>query len=99
MSKTNDENLFFYILVDPDKTGYHKVGITKNPEQRIKSYRTAAPGAYFHKIYEIESKKNETDLLYELSGAFRVRSEVVKGPLNIIQNIVEGYLEEKNLLG
>lgn len=90
--------LYFYILVDPHRDGVYKVGITKNKEQRLRSYRTASPEAFFHKIYEIPEKKHEKEILYQLSGSHRVVREVVHGNLRIIQNIIEGYLEENELL-
>lgn len=91
------KTLYFYILVDPDKQNTHKVGITKNPAQRLKNYRTAAPNSYFHSTYPIPDKIHEKNILYHLSGAFRVEREVVHGPLSIIQNIVEGYLTDHEL--
>jgi hypothetical protein len=92
------KTLYFYILVDPDKKNAHKVGITRNPDQRLRSYRTAAPGCYFLNTYVIPDKKHEKNILYELNGAFRVEREMVHGPLSIIQNIIEGYLQDKALL-
>jgi hypothetical protein len=88
----------FYILVDPDKSNVYKVGITKNPKQRLKSYRTAAPQCYFHQIYDIPDASHEKAIFYELSGAFPMDKEVVRGPLSLVQNIIEGYLLEKELL-
>ena len=89
-----NKKVFLYILVDPDKEGVYKVGITTNIKQRLKTYRTAAPQSYFTKIYEIPDKKHEKAIFYHLSGAFRMDKETVKGPLSIIINIIEGYLEE-----
>ena len=93
---------YFYILVDPDRPNVHKVGITKNPQSRIRSYRTSAPSAYFHKIYKIPKteniKKHEKEILYHLSGAFKTRAEVVSGPLKIIENIIDDYWIDHGLL-
>ena len=93
-----ERQLYFYILSDSDRSNGHKVGITVNPDQRLRTYRTQSPGCTFHAIYPIPDKSIETKLLYELSGAFKTVREVVYGPLSIIQNIVEGYLEEHDLL-
>lgn len=87
----------FYVLNEPDRATGYKVGITVNPEQRLRAYRTASPQSYFELIYEIPDKKHEKKILYELSGAFRVDHEVVYGPLSIIQNIIEGYLDDHDL--
>ena len=92
------KHLWFYILVDPDKDGVYKVGITTNPKQRLKSYRTAAPQCFFHALYSIPDRKHEKRIFYELSGAFKMDSETVKGPLSIIQNIIEGYLRDHSIL-
>ena len=92
------KQLYFYILSDSDRANGHKVGITINPDQRLRTYRTQSPGCVFHSLYPIPNKSIETKLLYELSGAFRTVREVVYGPLPIIQNIVEGYLIEHDLL-
>ena len=92
------KSLFFYILVDPDKKNIYKLGITKNPDQRLRSYRTAMPQCFFDKIYRIPDKSHEKKIFYEVSGAFRMDKETVKGPLPIIKNIIEGYLHEQNLL-
>lgn len=99
MSKVKDnQKLFLYVLVDPDKNGVYKVGITTNPDQRLRSYRTAAPQAFFSSIYQIPHKKHEKRIFYELSGAFRMDGETVRGPLSIITNIIEGYLRDQSIL-
>ena len=85
-------------MVDPDKEGVYKVGITKNLKQRLRAYRTAAPQCHFVKVYSIPDKKHEKEIFYQLSGAFRMDKETVKGPLKIIINIIEGYLEENEIL-
>lgn len=89
--------MFFYILVDPSRDGVYKVGITKNPNQRLRSYRTAAPECYFHRVYSIPDRSHEKKIFYELSGAFKMNREVVYGPLSIIQNIIEGYLDDNEI--
>jgi hypothetical protein len=90
--------IFYYILVDPDKENKTKLGITKNPQQRIKAYRTAAPSCYFKKIYKIPHKSHEKRILEEIrSAGFSVHSEYVHAHSDLIQNIVESYLDDKNI--
>lgn len=89
--------LYFYILVDPRRHGSYKVGITRNLKNRIKSYHTLAPESYYHTTYKIPDRSHESKIIYELAGAFRVTNEVVHGNLNIIQNIVEGYLTDHDI--
>jgi hypothetical protein len=91
----NGKQMFLYVLVDPDKNGVYKVGITTNPDQRLRTYRTAAPQSFFSSIYMIPDRKHEKRIFYELSGAFRMDGETVKGPLPII---TEGYLRDHSII-
>jgi len=88
---------YFYILNEPDRAAGYKVGITTNPDQRLRTYRTASPQSYFEAVYEVPDRKHEKRIIYELSGAFRMDREVVYGPVSIIQNIIEGYLEDHGI--
>ena len=92
------KQLYFYILEDLDRNNGHKVGITVNPNQRLRTYRTQSPNCTFRAVYPIPDKSVETKLLYELSGAFKTVREVVYGPISIIQTIVEGYLNDHDIL-
>lgn len=89
--------LYFYILIDPDKTNKCKVGITINPDQRLKPYRTANPDCYFKKVYTIPDKIHEKRILSLLKDVFTVRSEYVHGSPNIVQNIIEGYFTDNEI--
>ena len=93
----NKKQYYFYILNEPDRASGYKVGITTNPDQRLKTYRTSSPQSKFESLYKIPDRKHEKRIFYELSGAFRMDREVVYGPLSIIKNIIEGYLDEQNL--
>lgn len=89
--------IYYYILVDPDKTNKCKLGITKNPEQRIRPYRTSNPDCYFHKIYTIDSKYHEKAILAIIKNIFTVKSEYIHGSPNIVQNIIEGYFDDHDI--
>lgn len=86
-----------YILIDPDKSHRCKVGISKNPDQRIRAYRTANPDCYFSKIYEIPHRMHEKRILSVLREAFTVRSEYVHASPKIVQNIIEGYFDDNDI--
>lgn len=92
-----ENSVFYYILVDPDKIGRCKIGITKNPDERIRSYRTANPDCYFKKIYSIPDKIHEKRILSLLKNVFTVRSEYVYCSPNIAQNIIEGYFDDNDI--
>jgi hypothetical protein len=84
-------------MVDPDKPNKCKLGITKNPSQRIKAYKTAAPNCYFLAIYTIPEKYHEKRILDIIKDVFRVESEYVHCPPSLIQNIVETYFIDYNV--
>lgn len=84
----------YYILFDPDKPQTCKVGITKNPEQRLKAYRTAAPSCTFLKVFNNIPKYHEKRILELLKDIYTVKSEFVYAPPKMIQNIVEGYFDD-----
>ena len=84
-------------MVDPDKPKKCKVGITKNPDNRLRSYRTASPQCYFEEIYNIPDKIHEKNLLYELSGAFIVDHEYIHADPKLIKNIVESYFDDNDI--
>lgn len=90
--------IFYYILVDPDKPNRCKLGITKNPKQRLKSYQTANPQCFFESVYTIPDKIHEKKLLDILNDCFRVNREYVHANPSIVKNIIEGYFLEKNIL-
>ena len=87
----------YYILVDPDKPNNSKVGITKNPQQRLRAYRTAAPSCYFLKIYNNVERFHEKRILSLLKDTFTVKSEYVYCQPGIVKNIVEGYFEDNGI--
>lgn len=89
--------MFLYILVDPDKSNRCKIGITKNPGQRIKPYRTANPDCYFKIIYTIPDKIHEKRIHELFRTAFTVKSEYVYCSPNIAQNIIEMYFDDNGI--
>lgn len=91
--------LYFYILKDPDCRTKSKIGITKNPEQRLRSYRTACPQCTFSYIKEISHKKIEKDIMFHLKGQFKVDRELVHCNPSMLRNIVEGLMEDFNQMG
>jgi len=91
-------NLYYYILTDPDKTHVTKVGITKNPDNRLRAYRTAAPHAIFLGLYEIPDRAHEKRLLDLMRDQFKVKSELVYCNPQIVKNIVEGYFMDNDIM-
>lgn len=89
--------IFLYILVDPDKPSKCKVGITKNPDQRIKAYRTANPECFFSVVYSIPDKRHEKQVISLLKEIFTVRSEYIHSSPKLVQNIIEGYLDDNDI--
>lgn len=89
--------LYYYIMVDPDKPNKCKLGITKNPKQRIRAYKTAAPNCYFLSTYKIPNKLHEKRILELIKDVFRVESEYVHCNPALIKNIVEGYFVDNNI--
>ena len=87
----------YYILIDPDKSNRCKLGITKNPAQRLRAYRTANPDCYFQKIYDIPDIIHEKRILNIMKDVFTVRSEYIHGSPRIIQNIIEGYFDDNDI--
>lgn len=88
--------LFYYILIDPDKPNRCKLGITRNPKQRLKSYRTANPQCSFLKVYELDDKKHEKKILDLLKDCFRVDREYIHADPRLVKNIIEGYFLDKS---
>lgn len=91
------KKLYYYVLFDPDKEHACKVGITTNPETRLKTYRTAAPNAIFIGLYSLPDKKHEKRILDLMRDRFTVRSEVVYCNPRIVKNIVEGYFLDNDI--
>lgn len=89
--------MFYYLLCDPDKPHKCKVGVTKDPKQRIRAYRTAAPGCFFHTVYENVEKRHERRILEELRGMTRVDSEYVHSSPEMVQRVVEGYFIDNDI--
>ena len=87
----------YYILVDPDKPNKCKLGITKNPDQRLRAYRTAAPSCYFLKVYPNFDKVHEKKILDLLKDIAKVRSEYVHFNPSLVQNIVESYMTDHDM--
>lgn len=85
-----------YILVDPDKPHTTKLGITKDPEQRIKAYRTAAPHSYFLIVYSNVDKKHEKKLISIIKDIATITSEFIRLPPEMVKNIVDCYFNEIN---
>ena len=89
--------MYYYLLVDPDKPTKCKVGVTKDPKQRIRAYKTAAPQCFFHKVYNDIDRQHEKRILEELRGHARVDSEYVHCHPHMVQNIVEGYFLDHDI--
>jgi hypothetical protein len=87
----------YYIMVDPDKPNFCKLGITTDPLQRIKAYRTAAPDCYFKKVYDIPDTIHERRILSLLRESFKVNRETVLCNPTIVQNIIEGYFTDVDI--
>lgn len=89
--------LYYYIMVDPDKHNHCKVGITKDPNQRIRAYRTSNPEIYFSKIYKLPHRIHERKILDLFKDICKVRSEYIHCCPTIAQNIIEGYFTDHNI--
>lgn len=90
--------MFYYILVDPDKPNRCKLGISKNPKQRLKTYKTANPQCFFLNVYSLPDKKHEKKILDLLKDCFTIQSEYVYANPSIVKNIIDGYFMDHNLL-
>lgn len=86
--------LYLYILLDPDKPNFCKIGISTNPTNRLKTYRTASPNCSFFKTYPINDKIHEKKILNILKDTFIVRSEYVHCNPHIVHNIIESYFDD-----
>jgi hypothetical protein len=90
--------MYYYIV----ETGESliKVGITKNLEQRLRSYRTANTQLVYHKTYALncdrrEAGRIERTIMSELRRWYTCRSETVEsGSLLRVERIVDGLMEE-----
>jgi hypothetical protein len=89
---------YYYIIKIHDSRV--KVGITKNTDQRIKSYRTSDPTLSYYKIYELDIEKKdifslEKTILNELKRWFTCRSETIESSnIENVEIIVDGLMEE-----
>lgn len=89
----NDE-IFYYIMFDPDKNNRCKVGITKNVQQRLRAYRTACPQCTFYDIWILQHKKHELMILDIIKDVFTVDREYVHCNPKIIKNIIDSYITD-----
>jgi len=90
--------LYYYVLLDPDKPYQSKVGITKDPKQRLRAYKTQCPRCTMHKTWKIPTKVIERDLLNLFKEAhFIVEREVVFTSALMIERIVDGYIVDHDL--
>lgn len=89
--------LYYYIMIDPDKSHRCKVGITKDPKQRLRAYRTSNPAVYFSVVYKIPCSLHERKLLDLLRDVCVVRSEYIHYDPSLVQNIVEGYFTDNGI--
>jgi len=88
---------WYYLLVDPDKPKKCKLGITINPKQRLRAYRTAAPSCYFKKLYPNFNRVHERPILDVMRDVAMVQSEYVHFHPDLVQNIVEAYFDDNNI--
>jgi hypothetical protein len=90
--------MYYYIM--KTDSSLIKVGITKNLEQRLKSYRTANTQLVYHKTYVLECDRKsagliERTIMSELRRWYTCRSETVESSsLLRVERIVEGVLDE-----
>ena len=89
--------LYYYIMVDPDKPDKCKLGITHDPRSRMRAYKTAAPNAYYLKVYRIPERVHERRILETMRKVARVQSEYVHCAPAIVQNIVECYFADHDI--
>lgn len=89
--------LFYYILRDPHKTNFTKVGITRDPASRIRSYQTASPQCGYQAVYALPHRRHEKKILELLKDIAHVDREVVHLPPQLVQNIVEGYFQDNDI--
>jgi len=92
--------MFYYLMVDPDKKYKCKFGITKNPEQRIKPYRTANPQCYFSKVWDVDSDViQEAEILRLLKDArFMVNREYIHAPASLVETIITNYFIDNGFI-
>lgn len=84
-------------MVDPDKTNRCKVGISKDPDKRIKAYRTAQPQCYFLTIYKDVESTHEKKILELLKDVARVDREYVHYHPEMVKNIIDGYFVDLDI--
>jgi len=84
-------------MVDPDKPKKCKVGITKNPPQRLRAYRTAAPSCYFQHVYKDIEVIHEKRILNLLKDVAKVQSEYIHFYPELVQNIIEAYFDDNSV--
>ena len=96
---SQQQQLYLYILLDPHKPDFCKVGITQNLKNRLRAYRTANPDCTFYATYPISTKDHERKLLSILKEAFTVKSEYVHCNPHIVNNIVSSYFDDINEFG
>ena len=89
--------MYYYIMVDPDKPNTCKLGITKNPKQRLRAYTTAAPSCYFLKTYPTFEKYHEKRILDVFRCIARVQREFVHFHPEIAKNVVEAYFDDNQI--
>ena len=93
----NIQMLYYYIMVDPDKPNKCKLGITTDPLNRIKAYKTAAPNCYFMETYTIPHRMHEKQILAVVKKVAKVQSEYVHCTPHLIKNIVESYFLDNDI--
>ena len=82
---------FIYIAVDPERIHGCKVGISNNPERRLKSFKTANPQMYMYKTWAVPNRLHEKSILDLLHDVFNKRSEWIYGHPSLVANIIDGY--------
>lgn len=81
-------------MVDPDKPSRCKLGITKNPQQRLRAYRTAAPQCFFYKLYDDVDRLHEKRILEIIKDIVHADREYVHCTPLFAQRIIEGYFSD-----
>jgi len=84
-------------MVNPDSPKSCKLGITKNPKERLRSYKTANPSCYFLKVYPNIERYHEKLILNVLKDVAQVKSEYVHFHPELVQNIIEAYFDDNNI--
>lgn len=83
---------YIYILDDPDKKNKCKIGVTKNPKQRLRTFRVAAPNCNFYKLYTVPERRHEKNILSIFKDITTVHNELVSCSPEFATRVVDSYI-------